>query len=98
MVVHQLTLTPNSPPHTGVPKEMDNLEKRVSLTPAAVKTLLKQGFKEVLVERGAGEASEFSVRAVDCCSLAASHISWLLMSCCEKRGQHRLAQPAGYAK
>lgn len=44
----------------GVPKEVDNLEKRVSMTPAAIKTLLKQGFREVLVEKGAGEASEFS--------------------------------------
>lgn len=45
----------------GVPKEVDDLEKRVSMTPAAIKTLLKQGFKEVIVEKGAGEASEFSV-------------------------------------
>lgn len=31
------------------------------MTPAAIRTLLKQGFREVLVEKGAGEASEFSV-------------------------------------
>lgn len=57
----------------GVPKEIDDREKRVSITPAVVKTLLKQGFKEVLVERGAGEASEFSVRRADC-PKAASHL------------------------
>jgi NAD/NADP transhydrogenase alpha subunit len=42
---------------------MDDLEKRVAMTPAAIKTLLKQGFKEVIVEKGAGDASEFSVSA-----------------------------------
>lgn len=36
-------------------------EKRVAVTPTVVKTLLKQGFREVLVEAGAGDASEFSV-------------------------------------
>lgn len=43
----------------------------MSTTPAAVKTLLKQGFKEVLVEKGAGDASEFSVsiRVDACCKL-----------------------------
>jgi NAD(P) transhydrogenase len=45
----------------GVPKEIDQGEKRVAITPAVVKTLLKQGFKDVLIEKGAGEASEFSV-------------------------------------
>jgi hypothetical protein len=48
----------------GVPKEIDQGEKRVAITPAVVKTLLKQGFKDVLIEKGAGEASEFSVSAL----------------------------------
>lgn len=57
-------LTPACPARpAGVPKEVDDLERRVSMTPAAIKTLLKQGFKEVIVEKGAGEASEFSVSA-----------------------------------
>jgi NAD(P) transhydrogenase len=44
-----------------VPKETFENERRVSLTPAGVAALLKQGFKEVVVESGAGEASEFNV-------------------------------------
>lgn len=47
-----------------MPKEIDQGEKRVAITPAVVKTLLKQGFKDVLIEKGAGEASEFSVSAM----------------------------------
>eukprot|EP00775_Hariotina_reticulata_P007046 gene7046-7260_t len=45
----------------GVPKELSSDgEKRVAVTPASVKTFLKQGFKEVMVEKGAGDASGFS--------------------------------------
>ena len=44
-----------------MPKETESGEKRVAITPAVVKTLLKQGFKEVVIEKGAGDASEFSV-------------------------------------
>jgi NAD/NADP transhydrogenase alpha subunit len=47
-----------------VPKETDAGEKRVAVTPTVVRTLLKQGFKEVLVQSSAGEASEFTVSAV----------------------------------
>jgi hypothetical protein len=43
------------------------------MTPAAIKTLLKQGFREVLVEKGAGEASEFSVSAKHIVSRVACH-------------------------
>lgn len=45
----------------GVPKEQFDGEKRVAVTPTVVQTLLKSGFREVRVERGAGEASEFAV-------------------------------------
>jgi NAD(P) transhydrogenase len=44
-----------------VPKETFEGEKRVAITPTVVKTLLKAGFKEIRVEKGAGEASEFTV-------------------------------------
>lgn len=49
------------PGGAGVPKETEMGEKRVAITPAVVKNLLKQGFKEVVIEKGAGDASEFSV-------------------------------------
>lgn len=41
----------------GVPKEVYTNEKRVALTPEGVQRLLKHGFGEVLVEKGAGEGS-----------------------------------------
>jgi len=41
----------------GVPKEVYTNEKRVGLTPEGVQRLLKHGFGEVLVEKGAGEGS-----------------------------------------
>lgn len=44
----------------GVPKETFAGEKRVALTPQGVATLLKEGFKQVLVESGAGAAAEFT--------------------------------------
>lgn len=50
-----------SPPHPGVPKETFPGEQRVALTPAGAATLLKAGFKAVVVERGAGAAAEFAV-------------------------------------
>jgi NAD(P) transhydrogenase len=43
----------------GVPKETYMNEKRVSLTPAAVKNLSKQGFK-LNVEENAGSLAKFS--------------------------------------
>jgi NAD(P) transhydrogenase len=43
----------------GVPKEVYQNEKRVSLTPEGVQRLLKTGFAEVYVEKGAGEGSSF---------------------------------------
>jgi hypothetical protein len=45
----------------GVPKEVFDGERRVAVTPTVVKTLLKQGFKGVLVESGAGGKAEFNV-------------------------------------
>ncbi|KAL6776704.1 hypothetical protein ACKKBF_B30620 [Auxenochlorella protothecoides x Auxenochlorella symbiontica] len=44
----------------GVPKESFEGERRVALTPAGVAALKKAGFKEVLVESGAGAAANFS--------------------------------------
>jgi len=41
----------------GVPKEVYTNEKRVALTPEGVTRLLKHGFGEVLVEKGAGIGS-----------------------------------------
>ena len=43
----------------GVPKEVYTNEKRVSLAPEGVQRLLKSGFGQVLVEKGAGEASSY---------------------------------------
>eukprot|EP00798_Chlamydomonas_sp_ICE-L_P032292 gene32292-16858_t len=44
----------------GVPAETYKNEKRVALTPTTVQTLLKSGFKEVVVESGAGAKAGFS--------------------------------------
>ncbi|KAG2424600.1 hypothetical protein HXX76_014327 [Chlamydomonas incerta] len=44
----------------GVPRENAPGERRVALSPAAVAGLLKQGFKSIVVEKGAGEYSQFT--------------------------------------
>lgn len=44
----------------GVPKESYDGERRVSLTPAAIASLLKAGFKGVNVESGAGVGARFT--------------------------------------
>lgn len=46
----------------GVPTEVRTGEKRVAVTPQNAALLLKKGFKEVLVEQGAGFNAEFSAR------------------------------------
>jgi NAD/NADP transhydrogenase alpha subunit len=70
----------------GVPKETFQGEKRVAITPTVVKTLLKAGFQEIRVEKGAGEASDFSVRAARQAAAAAGHmLSPLLLLCCCRR-------------
>ena len=43
----------------GVPTEVRSGEKRVAITPQNAALLLKKGFKEVLVEHGAGFQAEF---------------------------------------
>ena len=43
----------------GVPRETFPGERRVALSPANVKLLLKKGFSKVLVERGAGVEADF---------------------------------------
>jgi Alanine dehydrogenase/PNT, N-terminal domain len=45
----------------GVPKESYKGEARVALSPAGVASLLKAGFKGVIVDSGAGEGSKFQV-------------------------------------
>lgn len=49
----------------GVPKESYKGEARVALSPAGVSSLLKAGFKGVVVDSGAGEGSKFQVSIVD---------------------------------
>ncbi len=46
----------------GVPRETFENERRVALTPQGVGALKKAGFKEVVVESGAGALANFSVR------------------------------------
>ena len=47
----------------GVPRETYPNERRVALTPPNVGLLLKKGFKQVLIERNAGAAAEYSDEA-----------------------------------
>lgn len=44
----------------GVPKESFAGEKRVALSPTGVSTLVKAGFKGVLIEKGAGAGAKFT--------------------------------------
>ncbi|GIL91985.1 hypothetical protein Vretimale_18536 [Volvox reticuliferus] len=44
----------------GVPRETAPGERRVALSPSAVAALIKQGFKSVLIEKGAGEHAHFT--------------------------------------
>ncbi|EFE42658.1 hypothetical protein TRV_02610 [Trichophyton verrucosum HKI 0517] len=62
----------------GVPLESYPSERRVSLTPANAALLLKKGFGQVLVERGAGAASQFTDKAyIDAgASLVDRHDVW----------------------
>ena len=43
----------------GVPREVFPNERRVALTPQNVSLLLKKGFSQILVERGAGGEAQF---------------------------------------
>lgn len=47
----------------GIPKETYPNERRVAITPSNVSLLLKKGFSRVLVERGAGDAAQFTDQA-----------------------------------
>lgn len=49
--------------YPGVPKESFENEKRVALSPAGAASLLKAGFKAVVVESNAGALASFSVRS-----------------------------------
>lgn len=51
-----------APRPAGVPGESWPGERRVALTPAGAGALLKAGFRAVVVQRGAGEQANFSVR------------------------------------
>ncbi len=46
---------------SGVPKESFAGEKRVALSPTGVSTLVKAGFKGVIIEKGAGAGAKFTV-------------------------------------
>lgn len=66
----RLYSTAKAPPTTpyqdlsvGVPREIFSGERRVALTPANVALLLKKGFAQVLVQRGAGAAAGFPDQA-----------------------------------
>lgn len=65
---------PASPPFTagpyetltiGIPKESYPGERRVAITPANVKLLLKKGFSRILIERGAGAEAQFTDEAYE---------------------------------
>ena len=49
----------------GVPKETFPDERRVAVTPVNVSLLLKKGFKQILVESGAGAASAYDDHAYE---------------------------------
>ncbi|KAJ5688877.1 hypothetical protein N7462_003269 [Penicillium macrosclerotiorum] len=51
-------VTPYSALTVGVPRETHPSERRVAITPQNVTMLLKKGFSQVLVERGAGEGAQ----------------------------------------
>ncbi|KAL1979679.1 hypothetical protein VTN96DRAFT_5378 [Rasamsonia emersonii] len=59
--------TPSAVPYAsltvGIPRETFPNERRVAITPQNVALLLKKGFSRVLVERGAGEAAQFTDEA-----------------------------------
>lgn len=52
--------TPYSELTIGVPLEVRLNERRVAITPTNARLLLKKGFKEVLVEQGAGFEAQFN--------------------------------------
>eukprot|EP01132_Coremiostelium_polycephalum_P009925 gene9925-12170_t len=57
--VGDLNGTPYSDIVIGVPAEIHTNEKRVAITPENVALLIKKGFKEVIVEEGAGRGAKF---------------------------------------
>ena len=69
---------------TGVPRETFENERRVALTPAGVASLLKAGFKNVVVESGAGALANFSV---------SSAWGWAMAGSC--RCPRGMARPLG---
>ncbi|GLC33858.1 hypothetical protein PLESTB_000811600 [Pleodorina starrii] len=52
--------TPYASLAVGVPRESAPGERRVALSPTVVASLLKQGFKSVLIEKGAGDQANFT--------------------------------------
>ncbi|KAM0715800.1 hypothetical protein Q7P37_008314 [Cladosporium fusiforme] len=57
--------TPYSELTIGVPTEVRSGERRVAMTPQNAALLLKKGFKEVLIENGAGFAAQFPAHAYE---------------------------------
>lgn len=64
LLTNPIPVTSTNP--AGVPRETYENERRVALTPAGVAALRKAGFKNVVVEAGAGAAANFSVRWPRC--------------------------------
>jgi NAD(P) transhydrogenase len=58
-------LTPFSELTIGVPTEVRSGERRVAMTPQNAALLLKKGFKQVLIEHGAGFAAQFPAHAYE---------------------------------
>jgi H+-translocating NAD(P) transhydrogenase len=58
-VQDEVKAIPYSELSIGVPTEVRQNERRVAITPQNAALLLKKGFKEVLVEHGAGFQAEF---------------------------------------
>jgi NAD(P) transhydrogenase len=60
-----IKLTPYGELTIGVPTEVRSGERRVAMTPQNAALLLKKGYKQVLIENGAGFAAQFPAHAYE---------------------------------